>query len=112
MNTEQMETVVDKLAEKIGLAVDKVGPLAQQTIDQYVKREMMLCCAYSVGIVVFTVVAAALIMLALKYAEGDCRVMAIFMTSILWIVLCALFGAEAVSAYGHTIAPLPSLLGL
>lgn len=37
MTTNDMDFVIEKLAGKIGLAADKISPIAQSVVDQYVK---------------------------------------------------------------------------
>ena len=112
---DEPEPSVDKLAEKLGVAVEKLQPLAEETIRQYVARET----AYAIIGGFFAFVGFFFLFCACPYfvkkvtetkeeAYGSLA------------VGCGIFGVvgiigglvEGISALGNVLAPIPGLLGL
>lgn len=53
MNANDVNQVVDKLAEKVGLAADKVQPIAEEVVRQYTVRALYDSVCWMVFAVVF-----------------------------------------------------------
>lgn len=102
----------DKLAEKVLDAMDKVGPLTDELMRQYIWREAAY--AWTGGILSL----AGLILcgfcinkLKTEKVGDDLWVVSLIIFGVTSL-FTALFLCEFISAFAHTFAPLPSILGL
>lgn len=105
MDATQLTDVVDKLAEKVGVATVKIQPVAEEVLKQYVRREW---ATMLIGL------AIALLGLWCKTfseikADEDERA---FVYGIFAVVLLLIGAAVGIEALLHLIAPLPAILGL
>lgn len=104
MTGEELEKVVDKLAEKAGVAVDKMQPIAEEVLRQVEARALVqIICA---SILVVLIIAASIFFerKADRYDKG----MAVFIGMLL-AFLGVVFLMSAISAY---VAPLAQILGV
>lgn len=119
MDAATVETLVDKLAEKIGCAVEQVQPIAQQTLEQYVARETFIAivCSVAAAIGVCSIIVAAIRAIACRdlNSRGEWpgpRVAVVMIFGFSGFIMTLIGTIEGVKAYARAIAPLPSLLGL
>ena len=124
MNAVDVSAVVDKLAEKLGVAVEQVQPLAEEVVRQYVVREW----AFAIGCAILWIALLGLCAIAAqtglrnghKEAARDANYTS---DETSWYILAAASGIVALIAtaicaghvvyfVSHALAPLPSLLGL
>ena len=116
MQGAEMNAVVEKVADKIGVAVEKLAPLANEVIRQY--RLKSAC--YVAGLVVALLVVAILARWAWRFTEPDeawkadeevrCNIRAA--TGLVTLLSALLALGFIVHYLTRVIAPLPSLLGL
>lgn len=109
----ELSEVVDKLAEKIGVAGTKLQPIAEECLKQYGDRALLWAVA-SLGLVFVVGVVVIALMFRTRQIEYDdddrhlVQALIIFGGTALWAGLLM----AAVVNLGHAIAPLPSILGL
>ena len=119
MDAGQVNEVVDKLAEKMGVAVDKIVPIAGETVQQVANRGFLLA-GFGFILLVFCVTG---IVVGMKYLLGHhevrpktrltredaedigfvCVIIGLFVATIAIYVIFA-----GLSQY---VAPIPYLLG-
>ena len=126
MEAEQMGKVVNAVAEKVGLAVEKIQPLAEEVVRQYQMREACLAVVFGVLFLggVFALikyVAWAKRAIAVEEEEEKAKGkevelgvygVALLLGVLIFVATClpaAILGTKAVL---RAVAPLPSLLGL
>lgn len=112
MNAEQdLTLIVDKLAEKLGVAVEKLTPMANVVIEQYVKREFVwgLCC---IGFSCLSIVLAVVAWKLAPKDDEDARQILRAVSLVICLIIAAILLGEAADHFGHWMAPLPSLLKL
>ena len=115
MDASQVNQVVDKLAEKIGLAVDKVQPIAEEVVRQYAAREVFMArslLAFSVLCITAAVMGAYSLCTMDDKESSEGKIVASIMA--VMVGGFAFVGCIIVSSikYGNAIAPLASILGL
>ncbi len=109
MSGTEIEQVVDALAEKMGMAADKLQPLAWEVLRQYQMREMV--CAIACGAI--CVALGSFILRVWRRCEftdeGPNKA-----TIMVVIAACGMIPAlvQGIIAIIHYIAPLPSMLGM
>ena len=122
METEALGQVVDKLAEKIGLAASKLQPLAQQTLEQYQTRQLVNFVGHLMGIVASFVCVYLTWKFTKRYIQEDSFKNVLDREEALWVrllvfVICVSVSlgctfAGALPALSNYLAPLPGMLGL
>lgn len=127
MIKSEMGNLVDKLAEKLNTTVDRIKPLAEQTLSQYRTRAIAMCIidfVVSCVLCVFAVLCIKIFLRKMKefgklgtqeYDKSDSIGGQCFIFGILGfflVVFTAVFFGHSISHFTHIIAPLPSILGL
>lgn len=117
----QFDHVVDRLAEKLGVAVDKIQPLAEDTLHQYIVREWFLGIVWLlVGAAVFflgvsLVIGKHGVKSTAKDKQGDWagqKVAAIAFGGLMAVVGFVLISVLGIEHISRALSPLPSILGL
>ena len=72
MDANSLNQVVDKVAEKLGIAVEKAAPIAEQVVKEYAARAEVgaVACAV-VGIVGFLMLIAGLVVLSWSVSKDN-----------------------------------------
>ncbi|MEK6879363.1 MAG: hypothetical protein AABY22_07145, partial [Nanoarchaeota archaeon] len=98
--------IVDKIAEKLNVATDKIQPIAEETLRQYQVREFFYAnCGF--GFATFLLIISIIIfILGFRTPDKDSCSIAIIPLIIMFI--CLIF---AINAYGRYLAPIPSIFG-
>lgn len=112
------EQIIEKIAEKIGLAVEKVEPFAKEVVSQYQSEQLLYAMAGLITLVLAVGVGVFLYWVATAKNEDGYRRFGL--NDDTCIVLGALFGVLPLVlgmiyfflCLGRYIAPLPNLLGL
>ncbi len=111
MAAQEIGVLVDKLADKFGVAVEKLQPLAEEVVRQYVVRSWL--CAFSVfgGCVILMICGIWFWRAACATKMEDDRVQTVCLSALMVAasLICFCIGIEYVC---HAVAPLPSILGL
>lgn len=121
MNGVDVGQIVDKLADKLGVAVDKIQPLAEETVRQIVLRSWIWAgiAFLSVlgGIILFIATFKLWTKLANKYSEEHSRweeadAMQIVLRLILSVAMSTVGIVEFANNIGSALAPIPTILGI
>lgn len=110
MNSDDVNKVIDKLADKLGVAVEQVEPLAEQVVSQYVLRSTFWGIGSLIIAISFLVVGVVMCHRTLKDNPHETEVAAAW--AIIMSVIALIPLALAFQNLGNAIAPLPSMLGL
>lgn len=111
---EKFDEVVDKIAERLGMAVQEIQPLAEEVVRQYQVRALV----FSVGAGIATLFFLWVHLHADKRLKEDIKLQGGTsdspwgVVSIMAMIPICLFFYAAVIHLGKYLAPLPSLLGL
>ena len=97
------EAIIEKLAEKIGVAVEALQPVAEEVVRQYVLKSWTYC-----GLGVFLILAAVGLFGLACRLEDDLFVVPVFLGAAAFVTGGIVVGVNL----GRAIAPYPSLLGL
>ena len=110
MNTNEVAFIVDKIAEKLNVAVDKVQPVAEETIRQYVLREQFYgyCLAGYALIFLFILIGG---LISERFLKEDRRGIG-YIISIFAFIVMLMFIEVVIGHFANAIAPLPSLFKL
>ena len=111
MEAGQVSEVVDKLAEKIGVAAEQLAPIAEETVRQVSIRGIAYAGLGVLGLLVATVLAKMAICVVSKMDDGEVKVIVI---AIVLVAICLVLGfsiAGIVSGISQWLAPIPYLLG-
>ena len=114
MNGSEMTEVVDRLAEKVGVAVDKLAPFAEEVVRQYQFRSFVLA---GVGLFGCAIVACAGVLLirrgVMQRERENYDAASTLSNSGIVCCIAAVIGLGlAAVKLGDALAPLPALLGL
>lgn len=114
----KLSELIDNLSDKLGVATDKLEPIAKEGLDQYALREGILSGVHFFFLIIFIV----LILVGFKIAknapqpknENDVPGRIIFgvllcVGATIGIIISLYYG---ISHLGNAVAPLPSILGL
>ena len=115
MNANEVGQIVDKLAEKMGVAVEKIQPLAEEIVRQYQARALAQVVICGLIACALCVVGAALLRKGNAYQEkhgGDNGAFDLFVAATASFVVACVPVGSAIASVMHYIAPLPSILGL
>jgi hypothetical protein len=123
MVESEMGNLVDKLAEKLNVAVDQIKPVAEQTVAQFQTRAIVLCivdfaifCVTAVLTILFVrmILSAAPLMTHGNDTEevGGAKCFIGGVAGFITVLLTCMFLAKTLVYLGCAIAPLPSILGL
>lgn len=112
-----MEVVIDKMAEKIGIAVEKLQPLAEETIRQYIARETAFAICGGIAVLFGLFLGLVCIKSAIKVGEdlsskGDKYIPLVVISGIASLIFVIVGMVEGIAGLGNALAPLPGLLGL
>ena len=112
MTGTDLSAVVDKLAEKLNVAVDRLHPVAQEVLEQYVVRQWFgaYCCLGAA--LLLAGVFLLFLRSALKYEPGTDSFALRFAVGAASLVLALLLTPIGLSNMCRAIAPLPPILGL
>lgn len=111
MDATQISQVVDKLAEKIGVSVEQLRPIAEETISQVSMRGWSLFIAFIVG-TLFMLLAVIVFCMLFRKTEDDDAAVLLGLGIVFSFVGCIVFFCMAIYNLGHWVAPLPSIMGL
>ena len=119
MTGEEMENVIDKIAEKAGVAVEKIQPIADQVINEVQMRGAVLSGICLFFIVFFSILAILLQRKIYNYEMklregGDKKAMpemGMICYVFLFLVLAGLVPGFFIGLFEY-IAPLASILGV
>lgn len=109
MKADEINKVIDKLAEKIGVAVEKVEPIAQEVIEQVQSRALLqgFSC---IALIVFFMVIIFLVNYMKdndeKYEEAR-----LGLTSVATVIIL-IISMVAIGKFSTYIAPLAYILGV
>mgnify|MGYP001569841966 CR=1 FL=1 len=106
MNTNEVAFIVDKIAEKLSVATDKIQPIAEETLRQYQTRELLYAQSSFTISLLFFLIAIIIFILGLNSTDKDNALI-----SIVPLVLFIGSFVIAVTFYGHYLAPIPSIFG-
>jgi len=128
MESVNVEGIIDKLADKLNVAVDQITPLAQTTLDQYVHKSLFWSIGCAILLVVCILLSIIFIPKAHKayklrhdawaaYSYRDLRdpsvhEIAFYIIGIGSLPFCFILLGMLCVHLTNYIAPLPSLLGL
>ena len=115
MTTNEIGTVIGMVCDKVGLAVDRVQPLAEEVVRQYSQKEMlytMECVMFAVLFAVMAIIGGVLCKKSTgseDYQEG--MLIAGVATLAFGAMLACIVADTAFSHYGNAISPLCGLIG-
>ena len=115
MTGTEMNGLVDKLADKLDVAVDKVLPVAQEALDQFVARETMFgigCFFAALLCVVGFYVGWRVYSRKEESRWGDDNKMFGGMTMMVSGLVAGLFCGLGLGHIGNALAPLAALVGI
>jgi len=110
MTGDEMEKVIDKIAEKAGVAVDKIQPIAEEVVRQVEMRAFIMMIVMAVVVTVSLLVGSFVLLKREKEllaGEPSCVIPCVF--SLFLFVGCS--AGFFVNLYIY-IAPLASILGV
>jgi hypothetical protein len=109
MTTNEIGTVIGMVCDKVGLAVDKVQPLAEEVVRQYQARAMawMIVCA------TLFVIGIPLIIFCLKRVSNheDGGEVQDILTAVIAVAVLLNAGVAFCANIGDYFAPLCGLIG-
>ena len=114
----KLTELVDNLADKLGVATEKLQPLAKEGLDQYIMRETM----FTIALFAVALISILGIYFGFHIAKnapqtencGDVSGILVFGVAMCVISIIG-FGVGLINGLchlGNALAPLPSLLGL
>ena len=121
MNEPMLNQVIDKLAEKFGVAVDKVQPMAEEVLRQYVMRasvEAVMCFVFVASLIVYGSWAAKkarslpYVDVGKSHPEVCGTAICLGISVVISFVLIFILAGVGTQAIMRAVAPLPSILGL
>jgi heme/copper-type cytochrome/quinol oxidase subunit 2 len=102
MTTNEIGFVVDKLAQQVGIATEKVAPIAQEIIRQYVFSHAVMSCVFGLVFIVSVLFACVID----KTRDDEPY------WGIAWIVAAIFSIVPCLVNLFRALAPLPCMLKL
>ena len=118
MTGTELESVVDKLADKLGVAVNQLEPIAQEVLDQYIARATVFTIVWAVFLVVFSIAINYSIKRIFKEKKKDYKekdddiIVAFFCVSSICSIMILVSTIQVFCYASQVFAPLASILGL
>jgi len=110
----ELEGVVDKLADKLGVAVNELKPVAQEVLDQYIMRAKVCSIIWAIllagSIICVTVITKFVLKKWDGFGEGEECLSCICLVCIAIFIIIAILMVS--SNINEMVAPLPSILDL
>ena len=114
MDGSELNTVVDKVAEKIGMAAEKLAPIAEEVVRQVQARELFQGIVFAAGFILF----AGYALHCARHARAEFAACQDIEKCAGWVIpaiasaFLALFSVPpAIISFSRYLAPLPYLLG-
>ena len=111
MTGNDMSQVVDKVAEKIGVAADKLALITKATVEQVALRGEVFCLFLGGLAIILLGLTTLFAKRAFAVRDDEGRRTAFIGLSIVSGVLVFGFACAAFVHLGHWLAPIPTLLG-
>lgn len=114
MESGDMGLIVDKLAEKIGVAAEKLAPIAEEALRQYVVRESIYAIMGGVAVLIGIGLLTICWKSAKEHMVNDEELYfgAGMVSGIGGILFSTIGFVEGVTGLVNAIAPIPGLLGV
>ena len=111
MVSDEINKVVDKMAEKLSLAVDKVEPIAREVIDQVQNRALLQGCLFGTAMLFIFIFIILINMKTQDTLTNDEEGGRLVITGLL-IVIFLIFLICAINSFSTYVSPLATILGV
>lgn len=111
----ELNTVVDKISEKIGIAVTQLKPVAEEVITQYKMKHTVNLIGFSVGILLLLAM-CILCFLFVRYKTNNNRdneyvIAGALVVAVVFLIMFPIFLVGLFGEIGSIVSPLDSILG-